>query len=135
MVALLPFSILSSRANPAPSSLDANNSVLQQARPQRIDWEEAKRRKLRTAYWLIEHSDREYEGHRKMALKEVKKAGEIIGMDLKGEGYGGEAKWESDKQLREARKLLKEVRLETGGGEEHKHLRTAIKEIDLALHE
>jgi hypothetical protein len=109
--------------------------VLQQAQFQRVDWEEAKRHKLRTAYWLIEHADREYDGHRKVALKEVKKAGDIIGMDLHGEGYRGDAKWDSDKQLREARKLLKEVRLESGGGEEHKHLRTAIKEIDLALHE
>ena len=66
---------------------------------------------------------------------EGKKAGEIIGMDLKGEGYSGEPKWESDKRLREARRLLKEVRLETGGGEEHKHLRVAIKEIDVALHD
>ena len=135
LAALLPFSILSSRAATAPSSLDANTAVLQQAQFQRVDWEESKRHKLRTAYWLIEHADRDYDGHRKVALKEVKKAGDIIGMDLHGEGYGGEAKWESDKQLREARRLLKEVRLETGGGEEHKHLRIAVKEIDLALHE
>ena len=135
LAALLPFSVFASRAASVPSSLDANNSVLQQAQPQRVDWEEAKRHKLRTAYWLLEHADRDYDGHRKTALKEVKKAGDLIGMDLHGEGYGGEAKWESDKQLREARRLLKEVRLETGGGEEHKHLRIAVKEIDLALHE
>jgi hypothetical protein len=135
LAALLPFSVLSSRAATQPSSLDANTAVLRQAQFQRVDWEESKRHKLRTAYWLIEHADRDYEGHRKVALKEVKKAGDVIGMDLHGDGYSGEAKWESDKQLREARRLLKEVRLETGGGEEHKHLRTAIKEIDLALHE
>jgi len=135
MAAFLPFSTLSGRAAVAPSTLDANNSVLQQAQPQRIDWEEAKRHKLRTAYWLLEHAERDYDGHRKVALKEVKKAGDVIGMDLHGEGYGGEPKWESDKRLREARRLLKEVRLETGGGEEHKHLRIAITEINLALHE
>jgi len=135
LAALLPFSMLSSRAATAPSSLDANNSLLQQAQPQRLGWEEAKKHKLRTAYWLIEHAERDYDGHRKAALKEVKKAGDIIGMDLHGEGYGGEPKWESDRRLIEARRLLKEVRLETGGGAEHKHLRNAIHEIDVALHD
>ena len=135
LAAVLPITKMSSRAATAPSSLDATSALLQQAQPQRVGWEEAKRHKLRTAYWLIEHADRDYDGHRKVALKEVKKAGDIIGMDLHGEGYGGEAKWESDKQLREARRLLKEVRLETGGGAEHKHLRNAIHEIDVALHD
>jgi hypothetical protein len=135
LAALLPFTMMSSRAAQAPSILDANNAVLQQAQPQRVAWEEAKRHKLRTAYWLLEHADREYDGHRKEAMKEVKKAGDVIGMDLHGEGYEGEPKWEADKRLREARKLLKEVRLETGGGEEHRHLRLAVHEIDVALHE
>jgi hypothetical protein len=135
LAALAPFTIASSRAASAPSTLDANSALLQQAQPQPVAWEESKRHKLRTAYWLIEHADRDYDGHRKVALKEVKKAGDIIGMDLKGDGYGGEPKWESDKRLREARRLLKEVREETGGGEEHKHLRTAIHEIDVALHD
>ena len=135
LAVLLPLTMLSSRAATAPATLDANNSALQQAQPQRLGWEEAKKHKLRTAYWLIEHADRDYDGHRKAALKEVKKAGDIIGMDLHGEGYAGEPKWESNRRLIEARRLLKEVRLETGGGEEHKHLRNAIHEIDVALHD
>jgi hypothetical protein len=135
LAALFPFTSMSSHAAPAPSSLDANNSALQQAQPQRVGWEESKKHKLRTAYWLLEHADRDYDGHRLVAVKEVKKAGEVIGMDLHGEGYGGESKWASDKRMREAKRLLIEVREETGGGEEHKHLRNALKEIDLALHE
>jgi hypothetical protein len=135
LAALLPFATMSSRAASSPSSLDANNAVLQQAQPQRVGWEESKRHKLRTAYWLLEHADRDYEGHRKVALTEVKKAGDIIGMDLHGEGYGGESKWASDKRMHEAKRLLIEVREESGGGEEHRHLRLALKEIDMALHE
>jgi hypothetical protein len=107
--------------------------VLQQAQPQRVAWEEAKRHKLRHAYWLLEQGDKDYEGHRLLAMREIKKAGEIIGLDLKGDGYGGEHQKWSDERLREARKLLVEVRLETGGGHEHEHLREAIKEIDRAL--
>jgi hypothetical protein len=135
LAGLLPLGLSSVRAASQPSTLDTDGAVLQQAQFQRVDWEEGKRHKLRTAYWLIEHADHDYGGQRKTALKEVKKAGDIIGMDLHGEGYKGEPQWESDKRLREARRLLKEVGLETGGGEEHKHLRLAIRAIDIALHE
>jgi len=133
LAALLPFTIMSSRAASAPSSLDASSAVLQQAQPQRVAWEEAKKHKLRHAYWLLEQGDTDYQGHRLLAMKEIKKAGEIIGLDLKGEGYGGDRQKWSDERLREAKTLLKEVALETGGGKEHEHLRTAIKELDKAL--
>jgi len=88
---------------------------------------------LRHAYWLLEQSDRDYHGHKAKAIEEIKKAGEIIGMDLHGEGYSGEHQKWSDERLREARQLLKDVAEKTGGDREHEHLRLAIKELDKAL--
>jgi hypothetical protein len=132
LAAVLPFTIISSRAASAPSTLDANSAVLQDAQPQRIAWEEAKKHKLRHAYWLLEQGDRDYHGHRLVAMKEIKKAGEIIGLDLHGEGYSGEHQKWSDDRLREARHLLQDV-VEKSGGREHEHIRLAIKELDKAL--
>jgi hypothetical protein len=137
LAALWPLGIASSRGSTAPSVLDA--PALQEAHPQRIEWwGEERKHKLRHAYRLLEFAKRDYDGHRIKAKAEVKKAADILGLDLHGGGYDwepGESRWESDKMLRESRRLLKEVREETGGGEEHKHLRIAIHEIDTALGE
>jgi hypothetical protein len=132
LAAFLPLGIASARAVSSPSSLEADGTVLQQANPRPVAWEEAQRHKLRRAYWLLEQGDRDYKGHRAKAMEEIKKAGEIIGMDLHGEGYGGEHQKWSDERMREARDLLKEV-VEATGGREHAHIRAAIKEINRAL--
>jgi hypothetical protein len=132
LAALLPCALMANTAPSAPSTLDAGNAVLQQEQPQRVSWEEAKKHKLRHAYWLLSQADRDYDGHRLVAMKEIKKAADMIGMDLKGEGYSGEHQKWSDARLREARQLLKDVVDETGH-REHEHIRIAIKEIDKAL--
>jgi hypothetical protein len=95
-------------------------------------WDDSNKRKLRKAYWILEQSDRDYHGHKAKAVEEIKKAGDIIGMDLHGEGYGGEKQRWSDDRLREARSLLKEI-AQDSGGHEHEHLREAIHELDRAL--
>jgi hypothetical protein len=132
LAALLPLGIASSHAASTPSTLDADGTVLQQAHPQPVAWEEARRHKLRHAYWLLEQGDRDYKGHRAKAMLEIKKAGEIIGMDLHGEGYGGEHQKWSDERLREARQLLVDI-VDKGHLHEHEHIWKAIKEIDKAL--
>lgn len=95
-------------------------------------WTDAKRTKLRHAYWLLEQGDRDYAGHRLAAMKDIKKAAALMGMDLKGEGYSGEHQKWSDERLREARKSLDEV-VDKSGGREHAQIRAAIKELDRAL--
>jgi hypothetical protein len=132
LAAFLPLGMASSRAASAPSSLNADGAVLQQANPRPMAWEEAKRHKLRHAYWLLEQADHDYKGHRAKAMKQIKKAGDIIGMDLHGEGYGGTHQPWSDERLREARGLLEDV-VEPTGVHEHEHIRAAIKELDRAL--
>jgi hypothetical protein len=132
LAALLPFTLMSSRAASAPSSLDASISGLQQAQFQPVAWEEAKRHKLRHAYWLLDQADRDYKGHRGKAMEEIKKAAKIMGLDLHGEGYSGEHQAWSDERLREARQLLVDIVDKSHEGE-HEHIWKAIQEIDKAL--
>jgi hypothetical protein len=132
LAALLPLGMASSRGASAPASLDANGAVLQQAQPEPVEWLEAKRHKLRHAYWLLEQADRDYRGHRVKAMEEIKRAGAIIGMDLHGDGYGGLRQPWSDERLREARSLLEDV-VDKSGGREHEHIRIAIRELNKAL--
>jgi hypothetical protein len=132
LAALLPLAIASSRAASNPSHLDADGAALQQAQPRRVDWNDAKRHKLRRAYWLLEQADRDYKGHKGKAMEEIKKAGKIMGLDLHGEGYGGEHQPWSDERLREARRALEDI-VDKGHEHEHEHIWKAIKEIDKAL--
>jgi hypothetical protein len=132
LAALLPLGIVSSRAASVPTSLVADGAEFQQAHPQPVSWEEAKRHKLRHAYWLLEQADSDYHGHRGKAMEEIKKAGEIIGLDLHGEGYGGERQKWSDARLREARQLLIDI-VDKSHEREHEHIWKAIKELDRSL--
>jgi hypothetical protein len=134
VAAVLPFATSKARAVSAvPLPIDADSS-LQQA-PLRVEfhWDEGKKEKLRHAFWILEGADRDYHGHKAAAMEQIKKAGEIIGMDLhQGRGYGGEKQPWSDGRLREARGLLQDVVSDTGG-KEHEHIRKAIHELDHAL--
>jgi hypothetical protein len=132
LAALLPIGVASSRAASSPSTLDADGATVQQSHLQPVSWEEAKRHKLRHAYWLLEQGDRDYNGHRGKAMEEIKKAGEIIGLDLHGNGYGGEHQKWSDERLREAKHLLEDI-VDKSHEHEHEHIWKAIKEIDRAL--
>jgi hypothetical protein len=132
LAALLPMAIASSRAASAPSNLDADGAMLQQAQPRPVSWDNAKRHKLRHAYWLLEQSDRDYKGHRAKAMEEIRKASKFMGLDLHGEGYGGEHQKWSDERLREAKQLLVDI-VDTHHEHEHEHIWKAIQQIDKAL--
>jgi hypothetical protein len=131
-LAVLPLGISRAHAISAPASPDSNGAVWQQAPVERMAWTEEKRHKLRHAFWLLEQADRDYHGHKDAALKEIKKAGDLMGLDLHGEGYGGARQKWSDERLREARQALDDI-VDKSAGREHKHIRAAIHEIDRAL--
>lgn len=97
-----------------------------------IEWGDDRRKRLRKAFWILQQSDRDYHGHRAAAVDEVRKAAHIIGMDLHGEGYGGEHFHWSDEHLREARDILSDLEHDSGG-REREHLHTAVHELDRAL--
>ncbi|MGO8697097.1 MAG: hypothetical protein ACLQVY_05200 [Limisphaerales bacterium] len=131
-IAILPLSLAANQASSPTAPSDLSIAPYQSPSLDRVGWDEAKRKKLRHAYWILEQADHDYAGHRVKAMEEIRKAGRIMGMDLKGDGYGGERPHWSDALLREARRNLHDIVEESGGGE-HKHIRLAIKEIDHAL--
>jgi len=131
MAAILPLGISNARAVSAPATPVASDAVVQQEL-QRVEWKEEKREKLRHAYWLLEHADGDYAGHRVLAMEHIKKAGEVIGMELHGKDYAHTDQVKSDERLRRARTLLHEV-AEDSGPKEVEHIRKAVVEIDRSL--
>jgi hypothetical protein len=115
------------------TSVQNSGDAFAQATPfQTVAWAEAKAEKLRHAYYLLEHANGDYAGHRVVAMRSIKKAAEILGVEIKGGGHAEEAQWASDKQVGEARRLLKEL-VDTTGGKEQAHVTRAVKELDKAL--
>jgi len=106
------------------------------ASPARIEWGDEKRRKLRHAYWILEHAKGDYHGHRGAAMEHIRKAADILGMELHGDGYAegphSESQAASDDRLLMAKHILEDVAGESGG-REHEHLHIAIRELDHAL--
>lgn len=133
LAAILPLGISSARAVSAPTVPVAGDAVVQPSQFQRVEWNEERRAQLRRAYWLLEHSDGDYSGHRVKAMEHIKKAGEVLSLDLHGKGYGeGIKQASSDARMLEARDLLKAVVRESGS-KEQEILYNAIREINHAL--
>jgi hypothetical protein len=92
---------------------------------------ETPREELVHAYRLMKGADHDYDGHREAAMKEVRAAGEKLGLALEGEGMKEEAQWKSDRRMNEARRLLKEARDKLEDRDREK----AAKELDVAIRE
>ena len=94
------------------------------------------RDQLAHAYYLVKTANNDYKGHRGAALHAIEVAAHQLGMDLKGGASEGERQWQSDKQIQEAARLLREARDKM---EEHDrtkvadHIQNAIKNLDEAL--
>jgi hypothetical protein len=132
LAALLPLATGTSRAAVNPSALSVDAAVAQDAQLQRVDWDEAKRHKLRRAYWLLEFTKDDYGGHKGKAIEEMKKAGHDMGIDLHSESFPAEGQRVSDERLREAKHLLEDI-VDPGHHHEHEHIWRAIQELDRAL--
>jgi hypothetical protein len=91
---------------------------------------------MHQAYRILATGDHDYNGHRVAAMNQVKKAADLLGLDLTGDAKDRERQVLSDDKMREARGLLENV---LGAAEVKdqdritKHLKAAIKEIDDAL--
>lgn len=114
-------------AAPAGASYSSQPFLLQN-----VTWEEYKIEQLRHAYHLLDHTDRDYDGHRKEAMHSIRKAAEILGVELKGGLHAGESQWDSDHKMREAKRILEGLIDETHGAEQA-HIHRAIKELDKGL--
>jgi uncharacterized protein YaiE (UPF0345 family) len=99
---------------------------------QSVRWEEAKIEKLRHAYRLLELAKSDYNGHRVEAMHSIKKAAEVLGVELKGwKEHAEESQWESDRRVSEARRILESLQDETRGREQE-HVHKAVKELEKA---
>jgi hypothetical protein len=91
---------------------------------------------LHRAYRILSHGDHDYKGHRVAAMKQVKAAADLLGVDLSGDDRDRERQVLSDDKMREARDLLTHV---LGASEVKgqpriaKHINAAIRQIDVAL--
>jgi hypothetical protein len=91
---------------------------------------------MHRAYRILAYGDHDYKGHRAAAMKQVKVAAGLLGLDLSGDDRDREKQVLSDDQLRTARDLLTHV-LENSDvkGQDRiaRHIHNAIDQIDKAL--
>lgn len=92
--------------------------------------------KLHRAYRILAFGDHDYKGHRAAAMNQVKKAAELLGLDLRGDDKDRKPQVLSDDELRDARGLLLEIENSSEVKGQRKitdHIDNAIKQIDIAL--
>jgi hypothetical protein len=97
---------------------------------------ESPREEVVHAYRLMKGADHDYDGHREAAMKEVRSAGDKLGLTLEGEGVKEERQWKSDRRMKEARRLLREARDKLEARDRDRvadELDHAIKQVDAAL--
>ena len=90
---------------------------------------------LRKAYVALSLADHDYDGHRVAALRQTALAGEIVGIHLRGDGYGEETQAESDAHLQDARTYLEQALPLAGNaaaGQLAGYIEQAIGQIDTA---
>jgi hypothetical protein len=126
------------------TALQANTSSLPMANPasqanqlETVQFSNtAEAAKLHRAYRILAYGDHDYKGHRAAAMNQVKKAAQLLGLDLSGDDKNRQVQVLSDDELRDARGLLLEVRNSAEIKDQQRitgHLDGAIKQIDIAL--
>ena len=91
---------------------------------------------MHRAYRILAYGDHDYKGHRIAAMKQVKAAAGLLGLDLSGDDRDREKQVLSDEQLRSARDLLTHVLDNSevqGQIRIAKHIHNAIDQINKAL--
>src|ERR1700748_2950311 len=71
---------------------------------------ETPREELAHAYVLLKMARNDYGGHKGEAIQAVKKAGDMLGLDLKGKGSEHENQMKSDELVAESGRLLRDAR-------------------------
>jgi hypothetical protein len=87
---------------------------------------------LTQAYATLSMADHDYKGHRIAAMKQIEKAGTLIGVNVRGDGKGHEQQGVSDQQLRTAQNLLEQARSGLAP-KPLNHVNKAIEQISIAL--
>jgi hypothetical protein len=87
---------------------------------------------LTQAYATLSMADHDYKGHRIAAMKQIEKAGMLIGVNVRGDGKRHEQQGVSDQQLRTAQNLLEQARSGLAP-KPLNHVNKAIEQITIAL--
>jgi hypothetical protein len=92
---------------------------------------------LRRSYWILDSADKDYKGHRVAAMKEIKRAAALLGVDLNaGDDRTRERQVWSDDRLRTADDLLSHV-LNAAGVKDQPRISARVSEamnqISIAL--
>jgi hypothetical protein len=89
------------------------------------------------AYRSLELADHDYQGHRAKAMEHLRKAGLVLGVDLKGDGKAREPQGNSDTQLKQAQSMLQQMSNSKVTGKRHQramnHVNSALSELQTAL--
>jgi hypothetical protein len=111
------------------------------------NWNDDQKRELRHIYYRLEHASQSFDGYRENALREIRTAAELMGMDLRGSGYaqqwqgsqsyGGygqqpQSEESSEQTLHRAHDRLIDLAHNTGDPV-RRHLVDAAHELDMAL--
>ncbi|HXS67667.1 MAG TPA: hypothetical protein VN761_02420 [Candidatus Polarisedimenticolia bacterium] len=97
---------------------------------------ETPREELAHAYVLLKDARNDYHGHRGEAMKAVQKAGDMLGLDLKGHRSEREGQMKSDELMAESGRLLRDARGKLQARDRDRvaaHVDHAIEEVDKAL--
>ena len=91
---------------------------------------------LRQAYNILATGDHDYKGHRVRAMHQIEAAGDLLGMNLRGDTKDKQPQALSDAKLREAQGLLQKV-LNSAEVKSQKHISkhivAAIDQLSTAL--
>ncbi|HXR03772.1 MAG TPA: hypothetical protein VN836_03595 [Verrucomicrobiae bacterium] len=91
---------------------------------------------LRSAYIILATGDHDYKGHRVRAMHQIEAAGDLLGMNLRGDAKDKQPQPLSDAKLREAQGLLQNV-LNSAEVKSQKriskHIVAAINQLSTAL--
>jgi hypothetical protein len=132
LASMMPFGISRAHAVSSPTVAVASDDAVQPSQFQRVESNEEKKVRIQRAFYLLEHADSDYAGHRAKAMEHMKKAADILGIDLHGKAFPETDQLKSDERVRRARDLL-QVMADNSSGKEAEHLRQAIHELALAL--
>ena len=91
---------------------------------------------LQWAYSTLSVANHNYFGHRLAAMRQIRAAAGLLGVDLQGDGQGGENQRASDEQIAQVQQALEQLN-STLIGEEQKpvreHLDKAAKRLSMAI--
>lgn len=91
---------------------------------------------LRLAYWVLYRGNHNYNGHRAVAMREIREAARLLGVELQGDGKGREEQSVSDARFHLARRLLEQARSRLTAEEQKpvlEHVHQALWQISLGL--